>query len=69
MISRLISLQDAVRWGSATLVVAAGWAAGRGLASGMDSLHAATAGFALAGSIFLAVAVRDADLRVGAGAP
>ena len=58
MTPRLPSLDDSARWGSAALVMAAGWAAGRGLAVGMDTLHAATCGFALSGSIFLALAVR-----------
>ncbi len=60
MTPRLPSLDVATRWTSAALVVASGWAAGRGLAAGMDTAHAAAAGFALSGSIFLAVALRGA---------
>ena len=59
MSPRLPTRAELVRWGSPMLVIVAGWAAGRGLAVGMDTLHAASAGFALTGSIFLAVAVRD----------
>ena len=52
---RLPSLNDAAKWASAVLVLGSGWAAGRGLAVGLDTAHAATAGFALSGSIFLAI--------------
>lgn len=58
MTPRTPSFDDAARWGTCLLVMGAGWAAGRGLAVGMDTVHAATAGFALSGSIFLALAVR-----------
>ena len=58
MTPRLPSFDDAARWGTWLLVMGAGWAAGRGLALGMDTAHAATAGFALSGSIVLALAVR-----------
>lgn len=68
MTRTLPSFEDAARWGSAVLVVGSGWAAGRGLAVGMDMAHAAAAGFALSGSIFLAIAVRGAvpELRLPA---
>lgn len=68
MSSRLPSAVDLARWGSALLVIAAGWAAGRGLAADMDTLHAAASGFALTGSIFLAVAVRGGEEAVGSPA-
>ena len=68
MFSRLPPMAEAFRWGSAVLVVAAGWAAGHGLAAGMDTLHSAAAGFALSGSIFLAVAVRDLPAPVRSAA-
>ena len=58
MTPRLPSLDDAARWGTWMLVMGAGWAAGRGLAVGMDTVHAAASGFALSGSITLALAVR-----------
>lgn len=60
MPTRLPSFAESARWGAGLLVVTAGWAAGRGVAQGMDLLHAAAAGFSVSGSIFLAVAARDA---------
>ncbi len=61
---RLLSLPrpaaaDVAQWGAAALVIAAGWGAGRGLAVGMDTAHCAAAGFAVSGSIFLAVTLRE----------
>ena len=56
--TRLPSLAEASRWGAGILVVTAGWAAGRGVAHGMDLGHAAAAGFAVSGSIFLALLLR-----------
>ena len=53
---------DMAQWSAAALVIAAGWAAGRGLAVGMDTAHCAAAGFAVSGSIFLAVTLRN-DVR------
>lgn len=53
------SLAEVAAWGSGLLVLAAGWAAGRGVAAGMDTPHCAAAGFAVSGSIFLAVALRE----------
>ena len=50
---------DMAQWGAAVLVIASGWGAGRGLAVGMDIAHCAAAGFAVSGSIFLAVALRE----------
>ncbi len=50
---------DLAQWGAAVLVIAAGWGAGRGLAVGMDTAHCAAAGFAVSGSIFLAVTLRE----------
>lgn len=50
---------DVAQWSAAALVIASGWAAGRGLAVGMDTVHCAAAGFAVSGSIFLAVTLRD----------
>ena len=69
MPTRLPSLAEAPHWGAGLLVVTAGWAAGRGVAEGMDLLHAAAAGFAVSGSIFLAVMLRggEAPLRSRAG--
>lgn len=58
MTPRIPSLDDAARWGTWLLVMGAGWAAGRGLAVGMDTIGAAASGFALSGSIVLALAVR-----------
>lgn len=58
-----VPLKDAASWGAGALVIAAGWAAGRGLAVGMDVVHCAATGFAVSGSIFLAVALRD--MRMG----
>ncbi len=68
MPTRLPSLSDSARWGAGLLVMAAGWAAGRGVAQGMDLAHAATAGFAVSGSIFLAVLVRQDHVAVSSGA-
>lgn len=68
MSARLPSPGDVARWGSALMVIAAGWAAGRGLAVEMDTLHAAASGFALSGSIFLAVAVRGGTEALGSPA-
>lgn len=59
-----LPLADMAQWSAAALVVAAGWGAGRGLATGMDTPHCAAAGFAVSGSIFLAVALRDRLLSV-----
>ena len=59
MPTRLPSLPEAARWSAGLLVVTAGWAAGRGVAQGMDLAHAAAAGFAVSGSIFLAVMLRQ----------
>lgn len=59
------SLDDAARWGAGLLVIVAGWAAGRGVAQGMDLLHSAAAGFAVSGSIFLAVALREGRAALG----
>ncbi len=58
MTPRTPSFEDAARWGTWLLVMGAGWGAGRGLAVGMDTVHAAASGFALSGSIVLALAVR-----------
>ena len=55
---RLPSSDTVVEWGSAALVIVSGWAAGRGLAAGMDTVHCAAAGFAVSGSIFLALMTR-----------
>ena len=50
---------DMAQWGAAILVIAAGWGAGRGLAVGMDTAHCAATGFAVSGSIMLAVTLRE----------
>ena len=55
---RLPSLDVAARLGAGLMVVTAGWAAGRGVAQGMDLAHSAAAGFAVSGSICLAILVR-----------
>ncbi len=68
MPTRLPSLAEASRWGAGLLVVTAGWAAGRGVANGMDLAHAAAAGFAVSGSIFLAVMIRQAEAPLGSRA-
>lgn len=68
MQTRLPSLADAARWGAGLLVLTAGWAAGRGVAQGMDLVHAAAAGFAVSGSIFLAVMVRQDRTLMSSGA-
>lgn len=68
MPTRLPSLPEAARWGAGLLVVSAGWAAGRGVALGMDLAHAATAGFAVSGSIFLALMLRGGGPSVSSGA-
>lgn len=52
------ALAEAAAWAAGVLVIVAGWAAGRGVAVGMDTAHCAAAGFAVSGSIFLAVAMR-----------
>ncbi len=68
MTTRLPSPAEAARWGAGLLVVTAGWAAGRGVANGMDLAHAAAAGFAVSGSIFLAVMLRQGETPLGSGA-
>ena len=50
---------ELAQWGAAVLVIASGWGAGRGLAVGMDTIHCAATGFAVSGSIFLAVTLRE----------
>ena len=68
MPTRLPPLSDVARWGAGLLVLTAGWAAGRGVALGMDVAHAAASGFAVSGSIFLAVMVRRGEGLLGSGA-
>ena len=53
------AIAEAAPWAAGLLVIASGWAAGRGLAVGMDTSHCAAAGFAVSGSIFLALALRE----------
>ena len=60
---RSLPALDVAQWTSAAMVVAAGWGAGRGLAAGMDTAHCAAAGFAVSGSIFLAILLRETPAR------